>query len=202
MERILVMEDDESIRIELMILLRAHGYLPVEEPPCDLALLDVNLPGENGYSVCRKLKKQFNVPVIFLTARDTVEDELVGFGVGADDYIKKPYNATVLLARIVRLLKQERSVLSVRELTLDCSSLCIYYRGKDCLLTRTETVLLSCLMSGAVVAKDALIEQLWEKSCYLDENALYVNISRLRGKLKELGAEGYLQTVRGFGYRL
>ena len=106
MERILVAEDDASVCRELKTLLRANGYLPVDEPPCDLALLDVNLPGENGYTLCRKLKETSSAPVIFLTARADAEDELLGFGVGADDYIKKPYNSAVLLARIARLLKK------------------------------------------------------------------------------------------------
>ena len=99
MDRILIAEDDESIQRELAALLAAHGYLPVFEPPCELALLDVNLPGENGFSLCRRLKSEYNVPVIFLTARESAEDELTGFGAGGDDYVRKPYNAEVLLGR-------------------------------------------------------------------------------------------------------
>lgn len=100
MERIFVAEDDESIREELKTLLEANGYKAVDAPPCDLALLDVNLPGENGFEICRKLRMHSDVPVIFLTARDSAEDEIVGFGVGADDYIRKPYNSSVLLMRL------------------------------------------------------------------------------------------------------
>ena len=105
MERIFVAEDDESIREELKTLLEANGYKAVDAPPCDLALLDVNLPGENGFEICRKLRMHSDVPVIFLTARDSAEDEIVGFGVGADDYIRKPYNSSVLLMRIARLCR-------------------------------------------------------------------------------------------------
>lgn len=112
MERILVAEDDESIREELTALLAANGYRAVDAPPCELALIDVNLPGENGFELCRKLRMQSDVPVVFLTARDSAEDEIVGFGVGADDYIRKPYNSSVLLMRIARLLKRREGARS------------------------------------------------------------------------------------------
>lgn len=202
MERILVVEDDMRIREELMTLLRSHGYLPVTELPCDLALLDVNLPGENGFEVCRKIKTASSAPVIFLTARDGVEDEILGFGVGADDYIRKPYNSAVLLARISRLLKKNKSVFTARELTLDCANLTLLYGGKSVLLTKNEMRIIYCLMQKSLCSKEEIIEDLWTNSCYLDENTLYVNINRIREKLKELGAEGYLQTIRGVGYKL
>ncbi|MCX4314121.1 MAG: response regulator, partial [Clostridia bacterium] len=120
MYKILIAEDDPTIREELAALLAANGYRAVDAPPCDLALLDVNLPDENGFERCRKLRKQHDVPVIFLTARDSDEDELIGFGVGADDYIRKPYNSSVLLMRIDRLLKRRaRTAIERRGLTLD-----------------------------------------------------------------------------------
>lgn len=202
MEKILVVEDDMRIREELMTLLKVNGYIPVLEPPCDLALLDVNLPGENGFEVCRKLKAASASPVIFLTARDSVEDEILGFGVGADDYIRKPYNSAVLLARIARLLKKNSTIFSVRDLTLDCATLTLRYLDKSVALTKNEMRIMHTLMQKAVCEKEEIIETLWMHGCYLDENTLYVNINRLRNKLKELGAEGYLQVVRGVGYRL
>lgn len=202
MEKILLIEDDARVREELMIFLRSNGYQPVTEPPCDLALLDVNLPGESGFEICRRLKKNSSVPVVFLTARDSAEDEIIGFGVGADDYIKKPYHSAVLLARIARLLKKNTALFTVRELTLDCAALALYYRDKSVTLTKNETRILYCLMQKSVCDKQDIIEYLWSDNCYLDENALYVNVNRLREKLRELGAEGYLQTVRGVGYRL
>ena len=128
MDKILVVEDDQSIRRELIILLQANGYQAVSEPPCDLALLDINLPKESGFEICRKLRQTSDVPVIFLTAREAVEDEILGFGMGADDYIRKPYNSTVLLARIARLLKRKSStVLSVRGLALNLSDMTVCY---------------------------------------------------------------------------
>lgn len=203
MEKILVIEDDESIRLELAALLRANGYLPVDKPPCDLALLDINLPGENGYELCRKLRQHSDAPVIFLTAREAPEDELLGFSVGADDYIRKPYHSSVLLARIARLLKRtDKAVLTVRNLTLDLSNLTLVYEGRREELTKNETRILACLMKKELCTRDEIIEDLWNNSLYVDDNTLSVNINRLREKLKRLGAEGYLRTVRGVGYRL
>lgn len=203
MEKILVIEDDESIRLELAALLRANGYLPVDKPPCDLALLDINLPGENGYELCRKLRQHSDAPVIFLTAREAPEDELLGFSVGADDYIRKPYHSSVLLARIARLLKRtDKAVLTVRDLTLDLSNLTLVYEGRREELTKNETRILACLMKKELCTRDEIIEDLWNNSLYVDDNTLSVNINRLREKLKRLGAEGYLRTVRSVGYRL
>lgn len=203
MEKILVIEDDESIRLELAALLRANGYLPVDKPPCDLALLDINLPGENGYELCRKLRQHSDAPVIFLTAREAPEDELLGFSVGADDYIRKPYHSSVLLARIARLLKRtDKAVLTVRDLTLDLSNLTLVYEGRREELTKNETRILACMMKKELCTRDEIIEDLWNNSLYVDDNTLSVNINRLREKLKRLGAEGYLRTVRGVGYRL
>lgn len=203
MEKILIVEDDASIREELSVLLRANGYQPVSEPPCDLALLDIGLPGESGYEVCRRLRQHSDVPVIFLTARDQPEDELLGFSVGADDYIRKPYHSSVLLARIGRLLKRKNSpVQTVRELTLNLADLTAAYQDQTCELTKNEARILYCLMQKELCTREEIIEDLWSNSLYIDENTLYVNINRLRDKLKGIGAQGHIRTVRGVGYRL
>lgn len=202
-EKILVIEDDETIRRELAILLSANGYEAVAEPPCDLALLDVNLPGESGFEICRKLRQHSDVPVIFLTARDSAEDEILGFGVGADDYIRKPYHSSVLLARMARLLKRRSSpVLTARDLTLNLSELTVSREGRTQELTRNETRILACLMQKGLCTREEIVEDLWQNSLYIDENTLYVNVNRLREKLGKLGAEDYIRTVRGVGYRL
>lgn len=203
MTRILVIEDDESVRQELMILLRTNGYMAVTEFPCDLALLDVNLPGESGYELCRRLRMSSDVPVIFLTARDSAEDEIIGFGVGADDYIRKPYNSAVLLARIERLLKRKNNpLMRAKELTLNLSELTTEYRGEVLELTKNEARILACLMKKELCTRQELVEDLWQNDLYIDENTLYVNINRLREKLKRIGAAEYIRTVRGVGYRL
>lgn len=203
MEKILVIEDDSSIREELVTLLQANGYVAVSEPPCDLALLDINLPGESGFEICRKLRQHSDVPIIFLTARDSAEDEILGFGVGADDYIRKPYNSSVLLARIARLLKRRGSpVLTVRNLTLNLSDMTVHYDNHYQELTKNETRILACLMGKELCTREEIIEDLWNNSLYIDENTLYVNVNRLRDKLKKMGADGFIRTVRGVGYRL
>lgn len=203
MDKILVVEDDQSIREELITLLQANGYHAVLEPPCDLALLDINLPGENGFEICRKLRQSSDMPIIFLTARESAEDEILGFGMGADDYIRKPYHSTVLLARIARLLKhRNNTVLNVRGLTLNLSDMTVSYQSSKKELTKNETRILYCLMQKDLCTREELIEDLWQNSLYIDENTLYVNVNRLREKLKQLGASDFIRTVRGVGYRL
>ena len=203
MKRIQSIEDDDAIRTELKTLLRANGYQPVEEPPCDLILMDINLPGESGYTRCRKLRQSANTPVIFLTARDTPEDELLAFGVGGDDFIRKPYNSAVLLARIGRMLKSTgNDTLTVRGLTLDLPGMRAVYQGNAVELTKNETHILWCLMQKELCTRDELIEDLWTNGMYIDGNTLYVNIGRLREKLEKIGATDFIRTVRGVGYRL
>ncbi|WP_010304293.1 response regulator transcription factor [Kurthia senegalensis] len=115
--------------------------------PCDLALLDVNLPGESGFEIANKLRETSDVPIIFLTARDSAEDELIGFRVGADDYIHKPYNSTILLARIDWLLARKlNNTKVVRELTLNLVNLSVHYHGKSVTLTKNESRILASLM--------------------------------------------------------
>ncbi len=203
MEKILVMEDDQSIRDELCTLLRANGYIPVAQPPCDLALLDINMPGENGYEICRKLRQTSDIPIIFLTARDTPEDELLGFSVGADDYIRKPYNSAVLLARISRHLRcNAAAVLKAKGISLDLESLTVSSGTSSIELTKNEARILACLMKRELCTREEIIEDLWNNSLYIDENTLYVNINRLRSKLKAIGCGHLITTARGVGYRL
>ena len=203
MKRIRIIEDDDAIRTELTTLLFTNGYLPVEEDPCDLILMDVNLPGENGFILCRKLRQSSNVPVIFLTARDTPEDELLAFGVGGDDFIRKPYNSAILLARISRILKTTANdTLTVRGLTLDLAGMRAVFCGSFVELTKNEVRILSCLMQKEICTREELIEDLWTNGMYIDGNTLYVNIGRLREKLGQIGATDFIRTVRGVGYRL
>lgn len=203
MKRIWIIEDDEAIRTELKTLLRANGYRTVDAQPCDLILMDVNLPGENGFARCRKLRQSTDTPVIFLTARDTPEDELLAFGVGGDDFIRKPYNSAVLLARIGRMLKSTgNDTLTVRGLTLDLPGMRVVFDGITVELTKNETRILWCLMRKELCTREELIEDLWTNGMYIDGNTLYVNIGRLREKLERIGAKDFIRTVRGVGYRL
>lgn len=203
MKKILIVEDDEAIRTELITLLRSNGYLPVDSQPCDLILMDVNLPGESGFTRCRKLRQTSDTPVIFLTARDTPEDELLSFGVGGDDFIRKPYNSAVLLARIGRMLKSTSGdARTVRGLTLDLPGMKAVFGENAVELTKNEARILWCLMQKGLCSREELIEDLWTNGMYIDGNTLYVNIGRLREKLSLIGAKDFIRTVRGVGYRL
>ena len=203
MKRIRIVEDDTAIRTELKTLLQANGYLPVEDGPCDLILMDVNLPGESGFTRCRKLRQTSNTPVIFLTARDTPEDELLAFGVGGDDFIRKPSHSSVLLARLGRLLKDTANDNpTVRGLTLDLPGMKAIYGENAVELTKNEARILWCLMQKELCTRDELIEDLWTNGMYIDGNTRYVNIGRLREKLVQIGAADFIRTVRGVGYRL
>ena len=203
MKRIRIIEDDESIRTELKTLLSANGYCPVEDDPCDLILMDVNLPGESGFTLCRKLRQTTDTPVIFLTARDTPEDELLAFGVGGDDFIRKPYHSSVLLARIGRILKSSGGDrLCVRGLILDLPNMNAIFEDNKVELTKNEARILWCLMQKELCTRDELIGDLWTNGMYIDGNTLYVNIGRLREKLAQIGAVDFIRTVRGVGYRL
>lgn len=203
MYKILVMEDDPVIYEELQFLLRLQGYETVTDFPCDLALLDVNLPGKNGFEIARTIRETSDIPIIFLTARDAAEDELIGFRIGADDYIHKPYNSAILLARMERLLARQTSTVStVRDLQLDIANLKVSYHGETIELTKNESRILASLMTTELRTREEIIEDLWHDSLYVDESTLYVNINRLRDKLKQIGADDFIKTVRGVGYRL
>ncbi len=199
MKKILVVEDDAAIYEELTTLLASNGYEPVAEGECDLVLMDVGLPETDGFERVRKLRLKSKVPVIFLSARKNPEDELMGFGVGGDDYIAKPYNSAVLLARIGRLLKADGAIES-RGLRL--SGLKLTYQGNSIELTRNESKILELIMRKSEVGRDEVIAALWEDGMYIDDNTLNVNINRLRAKLKSIGAGGFVKTVRGYGYAL
>lgn len=202
MKKIKIIEDDKNIYIELKILLENNNYIVTEENP-DLILLDINLPNESGFTICRKVKQTTNVPIIFLTARDTIEDEILAFGVGGDDFIKKPYDPNILLLRIEKLLKlTSNNILTYENLILDTTNMIIKNNDKSIDLTKNEIKILSYLFNNKVAKKEDLINFLWKNNIYIDENTLYVNISRLRDKLKEIDQIDFIKTVRNVGYKI
>lgn len=179
--KIIIIEDEITIRNELKILLENTGYETValecfsditeqiiKENP-DLILLDVNLPGVSGFDVCTQLRGKTEVPVIFLTSRTDSMDELTGILRGADDYITKPYQVPILLARISAVLKRTKGIRETtsftrKEVTLDVSKCCLFYREKSVELTKNEMKILHMLFqnSGSYVGRMDLIEYLWE----------------------------------------
>lgn len=221
MYRIMIIEDDESIRRELCLLLRNASYEPVttalfddlphqivRENP-DLVLLDVNLPECSGLAVCRQLRQFSDVPVIFVTSNHTSMDELECITSGGDDYISKPYQAPILLARIAAVLKrtgkpQDASELTYKGITLNLLACTAGYQGREAELSKNEFRILVYLFqhTGQVVSRMDLIEDLWDNQVFIDDNTLSVNMTRLRGKLADIGVENLIETKRGLGYKL
>lgn len=219
--KIFVVEDETEICKELSVLLQKYGYAyesstdfahitdHILKAEADLVLLDINLPYQDGYTICREIRKQSDIPIIVLTSRNTDFDELMSLNIGADDFISKPYNAQVLIARIQKILKrtyeaQVNSVLIHKGLTINLLKAAAFYGDKEVDLTKNELGILRLLVvnKGNVIPRDAIIDELWQSDEFIDENTLNVNIVRLRKKLSEIGAPDYLETKRGLGYKV
>ncbi|NEZ73986.1 response regulator transcription factor [Clostridium botulinum] len=220
MKKILIIEDDEVIREELQNFLRKYGYevnAPVEfnniiqyveKENAHLILLDINLPEFDGYYICREMRKTSDVPIIIVTSRDSEVDELISMNLGADDFITKPYNTEILLARITNILKRAygnlktNSTLNYKDFNLNLSNATVIYKDKSLELTKNEVKILSYLINnrGNIVKRDSLMEYLWKSDYFVDDSTLTVNINRLRKKLQEIGIENPIETRRGLGY--
>ena len=219
--KIFVVEDETEICKELSVLLQKYGYAyesstdfahitdHILKAEADLVLLDINLPYQDGYTICREIRKQSDIPIIVLTSRNTDFDELMSLNIGADDFISKPYNAQVLIARIQKILKrtyeaQVNSVLIHKGLTINLLKATASYGDKEVDLTKNELGILRLLVvnKGNVIPRDAIIDELWQSDEFIDENTLNVNIVRLSKKLSEIGAPDYLETKRGLGYKV
>lgn len=214
-----IIEDEPAIREELEQLLGKYGYDCVSsddfqnigetalDAQADLILLDINLPYQDGFQVCRYIRQKSNVPIIILTSRNTDFDELMGLNIGADDFVSKPYNGQVLLARIQKILArtyevQSNTLLTHKGLTLNLLRATISHNGNEKELTKNELGILRLLMlnKGNIIPRDAIIDELWQSEEFIDENTLNVNVVRLRKKLAEIGLPDYLETKRGMGY--
>lgn len=177
----------------------------------DLVLLDINIPYMNGEMLLRDLRQKTDVPVIMVTSRDSEADEVLSMSYGADDYITKPYNPTILLLRINALLKRAAAS-SANNSTfyrgmeiLPQKGVIKYNDGRDeMLLTKNEMTIFMCLLAkkDRIVSRDELMTELWNNEEYLNDNALTVNISRLRARFKDIGIEDVIETRKGQGYIL
>lgn len=212
---ILLIEDDDALRNGLAFDLSAEGYhilsakngktaVTLLEQTVNLILLDINLPDTDGFMLCRAIKKQKDIPVVFLTCRDLEADELCGFDCGADDYVTKPFSMPLLRKRIAAVLKRNGNnhVYSDGFLKIDFDNYTAYAGEKRISFTPTEYKLLQILIqnSGSVLTRRMLLEKLWDnKNNFVDEHALTVNINRIRGKIEE-GNRRYIKTVYGIGY--
>ena len=205
-KKILIIEDEKTICQELTELLTNEGYEAeyleqfdnakndILEKNADLLLLDINIPGINGEMLLREIRKTSDVPIIMVTSRTGETDEVLSMSYGADDYITKPYNPTILLLRIAAILKRADSGKNIAN----------YRNGQELVLTKNEMIIFQMLLNNRnrIVSRDELMTDLWDNNEFVNDNALTVNISRLRGKLTEIGYEDAIETRKKQGYCL
>lgn len=220
MKRIVIVEDDIYLREELIHTFQKAGYDAVS-PVCfenveeiltelnpDLVVLDVNLPGKSGYELCKSLKVKVSFPILILTARDTLSDELTALGLGADDFLTKPCHPDRLIARVERLLqiydKRLCALLRIDPLSLDTDTFKLVCGGSFLILAETEGKIMKLLMERYpnIVSKGEFFSAIWGTEEFVDENILQVNMSRLRKSLSEIGFEDAVRNIRGKGYVL
>lgn len=221
MKKILLIEDDKDLNAGLSYDLEeeqyqvysaftlGEGMLLLEEKDVDLILLDGNLPDGDGFDFCRGVKKERDIPIIFLTARDLEQDELKGFDCGADDYITKPFRMPILHKRLEAALRRSRPkketelVYEDNWLRIDFGNMTARAGGENLSLTPTEFRILRILIenSGRVMTKTLLLEKVWDsQGSFVDEHAVAVNVNRLRKKLNPEDWE-YIKTLYGMGYQ-
>ena len=217
--KILIIEDDAVLRQELSLLLENAGYETVyltdfhdvsgqmKRSRAELVLLDINLPEMNGEMILQDFRKTHNTPVIMLTSRNTELDELLSMSYGADDYITKPYHPTILLLRISAVLKRMAKFSNFRnyhQLQADLTKGTLKNGDAEQILTKNEMIIFQLLLDhqGEIVTRDELMTALWDNDEFVNDNALSVNISRLRSKLTECGLPNAIETRKKQGYLL
>lgn len=220
MYTILIIEDDEAICRELRMLLQKQGYEAIcwnmQEDIRELVkthdphiiLLDINLPQMDGFTVCSQLRSFSKVPIIFVTSRNTDMDELCSMQMGGDDFITKPYNTSILLARIAALLKRsyewKDQNLTHHGVLLDVAMSRVEFQNNTRELTKNEVKILHYMFQhkGEIIPREDLIDYLWDNKLFIDDNALSVNVTRIRNKLRELGVEDFIVTRHRQGYQI
>lgn len=219
MKKIMIVEDDEVIKDELGELLKNSSYLvesvknfekakeEIFKYNPDLILLDINIPYLNGELLLKEIRKESSVPVIMVTSKSGEIDEALSITYGADDYITKPYNPTILLLRIQNIFKrmnQNNNALKYKDITVDLNKSELKKDDKVLVLTKNEMIIFSYLLNNKekIVSRDELMTYLWNNEEYINDNALTVNISRLRSKLSNFGYENIIETRKGQGYIL
>ena len=215
MNKVFIIEDDVKINEQLGSFLKRYGYevatsfdfenivdIALEENP-KIILLDINLPVFDGYYICKEIRKQSNVPIIVVTSRDTEMDELISMNLGADDFITKPYNTAILLARIESIIRRvygnnSMEIYEYNGLRYNLSTSEMEYEGNKSDLTKNESRILYTLIKnkGKIVSRSELMKYLWQNDEFVDDNTLTVNINRLRKKMEEIGANNMLTTKR------
>ena len=213
MKKIMIVEDDEVIKDELSELLKNSSYLvesvknfekakeEIFKYNPDLILLDINIPYLNGELLLKEIRKESSVPVIMVTSKSGEIDEALSITYGADDYITKPYNPTILLLRIQNIFKrinQNNNALKYKDIIVDLNKSELKKDDKVLVLTKNEMIIFSYLLNNKekIVSRDELMTYLWNNEEYINDNALTVNISRLRSKLSNFGYENIIKTTK------
>lgn len=219
MKKIMIVEDDKVIAEELYNLLVNSNYeacilsdfanakSEILKSGADLILLDINIPILNGEILLKEIRKESNVPIIMVTSKSEETDEVLSYSYGADDYIIKPYNPTILLLKIAAIFKRcelNSNIISYKDLSFDIGKGIVKNKNAEVILTKNEIIIFSLLLNhqDRIVSKDEIMTDLWNNDEYINENALTVNISRLRAKLSELGYDNIIETRKGIGYRI
>ena len=222
MYKILIVEDDTTIAKQLEEQLRKWGYetacaenfeniLPqfVSFSP-QLVLLDIGLPFYNGYYWCGEIRKISQVPVVFLSSASDNMNIIMAMNMGGDDFIGKPFDFEVLLAKVQAILRRtyafqaQPSVMEHRNVILSLTDMSLLYQGNQQELSKNEFRILELLYehAGSMVSRERIMKRLWDNECFVDENTLNVNINRLRKKLEEMGVHDFILTRKGVGYQL
>lgn len=222
MRKIGIIEDDDTLSRELKYFLNTHGYeagiirpghynpREIAEAGWHLILLDIGLPDTDGLHLCRELRQISETPVIMITSRNTEITELMSMNYGADDFVAKPFNPQILLARIEAILKRTYREKEIDKPVLLDSFTLDLTRGKagnengSVELTRNEMKMLSVLAAqrGQIVSRDEIMNELWDNKMFVDDNTLTVNMTRLKNKLESIGVRDAIVTKRGMGYQL
>ncbi|WP_330375363.1 response regulator transcription factor [Inediibacterium massiliense] len=218
-KKIVIVEDELFMREELVCILEKCGYdtycitnfnnvaKEILKQSSDLVLLDLNLPGITGFEICKAIRMKSTAPILVLTSRDQLKDELHALGLGADEYLTKPCNKDRLIARISNLLRRyedRNHFVEIKGVKLDLQTYTMYANEKSIVLTENQGKIMELLLlnAGNIVEKDMLFEKIWGTKEYIDENALQVNMTRLKKTIKSLNMKYEIVTVRGKGYKL
>lgn len=222
MQKILIVEDDNKLSKELEKFLSQNGYEisritsfeniinDILNSKCNMVLLDINLPGNNGEYICKEVRKISEVPIVMITSVDSELDQLISLNYGADDYITKPFNIQILLAKIATILKRtnsnnkDQSKIDCKDFILNLSKSTIEKEEKEIELTKNEFKIIYYLVQnrGKIVPREEIMSYLWDSEMFVDDNTLTVNITRIRNKLEEINLKDILETRRGQGYIL
>lgn len=219
MKKIIIVEDDELIRDELKSMLESSNYEVIAcsafdkvtdfilSNEADLVLLDINIPYINGEEVLKEIRKKSNLPVIMVTSRNNEIDEALSISYGADDYIVKPYNPNILLLRIENIFKRINRIdsnLKYRNMIINQARCELVDENIRIELTKNEMIIFMALFNkiNYIVTRDEIMTLLWNNDEFINDNALTVNISRLRKKLEDAGLKNAIGTKKGLGYIL